>query len=41
MGEAIDRTCEDIFLSSLHPCASGEEDKALEFRTEGYICGIQ
>jgi hypothetical protein len=38
--EPRDRTFEDIWLSSLHPCACGKEDEVVAFKTEGYNCGV-
>jgi hypothetical protein len=38
-GEARDRTFEDLWLSNLHPRASGEEDEAGAFRKKGILVG--
>lgn len=37
MSEARDRTFEDLWFSSVHPRACGEEDKVGAFRREGDI----
>lgn len=39
-GEAKDRTLEDLWLSSIHPCSRGEEDEVGALRLEGDICWV-
>jgi hypothetical protein len=40
MSEAKYREIEDIWLSSIHPCACGEEDEVGALKTEGNTCGV-